>query len=208
MSDDTTLEANQQNGSNGGGDQPNLGNLQSRIAELEAQLTEANNEAAKHKKLRRDAENERNSLRTTRKVEDDQTENYKQRWADEQDLSNKRLDRLKTTQIQVALQSALPAAGLPAEVLADAMRLVDVSLIEWDEEGGVDRQSVTAAVQSFKKGIGKLLFGQAVTERAAKPAANGSGDEKTITLAEYTNLIRTNPEAWHAKRKAGFKIAD
>lgn len=145
-------------------------------------------EAAKERGIRKTLQAERDKAKkATQTAPKDSGEDYKQLWEQSNSKLTKMQEQVKQSAVKAALTTKLSASKVQADKLDAAIALLDQSLVEWDEDSGVDNQSITAAVQKLK-GNYAWLFETKVTANQLKPAAEGSATGKTITRAEFDRL--------------------
>jgi phage-related tail protein len=195
-------EANTESNVSGEG-QETVDALKARLGEMETTLKSLSDEATKHKNIRRTVEKERDELRAKTKSTDQSTEDYKALWQQTTEKLTKVQERTKTADIRSALTEQLQKSKVASDKFDAALDLVDRSLIEWDEEAGVDRHSVTAAVQKAKSKYG-FLFEMTVAATDPKQAGEG-GIKNSITRAAFDALTPTEKVA---KVKAKVQITD
>lgn len=195
---DPKLDNDLDSNNDGGDHQPTL-------EELQAKLLEAQGEAAKYRNIAKQAQRDRDELKKKKPEAQPGSEDYKQLWQETNDKLTKMQQRTKEAAINAALTAQLTKAGVSPDWMDAAARLADGSLVEWDEEAGVDNGSVIATVQKLKSAY-PGFFNKKVNRTDAKNPSDGPSQEKTISRAEYDQLIATNPDAWLAKRKQGYKV--
>jgi chromosome segregation ATPase len=170
---------------------------------METTLKSLSDEATKHKSIRRQVEKERDELRAKTKSVDQSTEDYKALWQETTQKLTKVQERTKTADIRSALTEQLTKSKVASDKFDAALDLVDRSLIEWDEDAGVDSHSVVAAVQKAKSKYG-FLFEMTVAPTDPKPASEG-GIKNSITRAAFEAL---SPSEKVAKVKAKVQVTD
>lgn len=181
------------------------GGGQQNIEELVSQLNESRNAIAKLKNINKQVITERDELKKSKPTLQNE-EDYKVLWQQSNDKLSGLLEKTKSATISAALTTQLQKAGIIGDWLDAAVQLADKSLIEWDEETGIDGQSVIATVQKLKSKH-SAMFEKKVGVNLAKEAAEGTTSEKTISRAEFDRLMRDNPQEWQRKRKLGYKVA-
>lgn len=166
--------------SKAGGDQPNL-------EQLQAELTEARNEAARLRNIKTELVKERDDLKkkVTSSIQAD--EDYKALWQEANDKTTKLVERARNQAIDAAVMSRLTKAGVMSNALDAAVKLVDRNLVQWDEEDGVEEATVVAAVQKLKSAY-DFMFEKKVGNVPAKEASEGSSGNKTMTRNEFQKL--------------------
>lgn len=201
MSDANLDNAGDGKGNPDGG-QESVETLKTQLAALQGDLEKANGEAAKHRKLAKDAQAERDLAKREKGNKGD--EDYKKLWEDEQNKSNARLEKVRKSDVNTAAVAQLAKAKVDPKFAEAAMKLLDHSLIEWDEDGGVDSPSVTAAVQKLKSAYPAFFEGKVGTNDVKDPAG-GSQPEKTLKRAEFDKL---SPAEKHDRMSKGWKLVD
>lgn len=179
------------------------GDLQKKLNELMAERDAAAAEAAKYRKLQKDAIAERDALKKQAPVQKND-EDYKQLWTETTDKLSKTLERVKTADINSALSAQLTKAGLSQSWFDAAVKLVDRDLVEWNEDTGVDRQSITAAVAKLKSAY-PAMFEKLIKGVDPKDASNGSSESKTMTRQEFDRL---DPIARAKRMREGWKLTE
>jgi hypothetical protein len=188
----------------GEGDSPEtVESLKSKLSELEGVNKTLSDEATKNKHLRRTAEKERDELKKAKKTTESSDEDYKKLWSEANDKLTKATERAKKSDINTALAEQFAKTKVAGDKIAAAMKLVDHSLIEWDEDAGVETQSVTAAVQKLKKEH-SFLFETIVGKTDVKNPGDAGGKNK-ITRSEFDLLT---PQEKRAKVKDKVTITD
>lgn len=195
--DNTDLNQEDPTAKTGGDQQPT-------VEELKAQLEEATREAAKLRNIKKDLEKQRDELKKAKKTDTDSTEDYKQLWQEQQEKATKILEKVKSSDINSAVTAQLGKVKIVPEYAEAAMKLLDKSLVEWDEDTGVDNQSVVAAVQKLK-GAYPWMFEKKVTGTDIKEPAGGSNSDKTMKRAEFDKL---QPLERHELIRKGYQLVD
>lgn len=163
-----------------GGDQPTL-------EQLKAELLEARNEATKLRNIKAELAKERDNLKKKVKTDTSAEEDYKALWQEANDKATKLVERARNQAVDAAVMSKLTKAGVMADALDAAVKLVDRNLIQWDEDTGVEEATVVAAVQKLKGSFG-FMFEKKVGLTKAKEASEGSTADKTMTRTEFMKL--------------------
>lgn len=183
------------------------------VESLKAALEEARAEAAANRGKLKTVIAERDTLKQTVKKApptDEEGNDYKTLYAQEQGARGKLLEKVKNSDIRSAATARLTKAGVLPEALELAIQSLDKSLIEWDEDNGVDETSLTAAVQKLKGNFG-FIFEKKVSSTKPVIPVDGStsnGDEKVMSRAEYRKLQQTNPALVMKRFKEGWKLGD
>jgi hypothetical protein len=177
--------------------------LKAKLAEYESTVSSLNGEAAKHKALRRAAEKERDDLKKNKPANDKSDQDYKTLWEQSNDKLTKSLERAKKADINTALTEQFGKTKVASDRYAAALKLIDSTLVEWDEEAGVDKSSVVAAVQKLKSEH-KFLFESTVESTDVKNAGD-AGTKNTISRSIFDTL---SPADKMAKVKSKVKIVD
>ena len=177
--------------------------LKARLSEMESTVKSLNDEATKHKSIRRQVEKERDELKAKTKSVDTSTEDYKALWQQTTEKLTKVQERAKTNDVKAALTEQLTKSKVASDKFSAALDLVDRALIEWDEDNGVDSQSVVAAVQKMKSKYG-FLFESTVGPTDVKTPGDG-GQKNSITRAAFDAL---SPADKFAKIKQKVVITD
>jgi hypothetical protein len=187
----------------GEGQEETVESLKAKIAEYESTVESLNGEAAKHKTLRRQAEKERDTLRKNKPASDG-SEDYKKLYEESNKKIAKTLERAKSADINTALHAQFGKAKVASDKILAAQKLVDSSLLEWDEDSGVDNTSVIAAVAKLKSEH-PFLFEGTVAPTNVVNAGDGGTQKSTITRAQFASL---SPVDQVAKMKAKVKIVE
>jgi hypothetical protein len=177
--------------------------LKAKLAETSEAVQALTAEATKNKALRRKAEQERDELKKKPPASNDSTEDYKKLWEETNTKLSKTLERAKTADINSALTDQFGKTKVASDRFAAALKLVDSTLVEWDEDTGVNKASVVAAVQKLKSEH-KFLFESTVDATDPKNAGDGRTGN-TITRSIFDAL---SPKDKAAKVKSGAKIID
>lgn len=182
-----------------GGDQQTLESVE----ELKAQIAKANAEAAKHKSIAKKAIADRDAANAKTKTSQD--EDYKTLYQTALDEKSKLHAHVKTGAVKAALTEQLTKIGVDPRFINDAVDLIDHNSVEWDIESGVDSTSITAAAQKFK-GARPAFFEKQLKSADVKNAGQGSsGEQNTMTRAEYRAL---SPEVRTERNAKGWKLVD
>jgi hypothetical protein len=176
---------------------------QQTVEELQAELTKARADAAKERGIRTKLQQERDNAKKSQKESAD--EDYKSLWTQEKERAEKLLDRAKQSAVESAVKAKLTKAGVLADAIDAATKLIDRELVVWDDEGGVDEVSAQAAVAKLKGQFG-FMFEKKVSANEPKQSADkvGSG-EKTMSRAAFDAL---SPLSKSEKMKGGWKLFD
>jgi hypothetical protein len=177
--------------------------LKAKLADMETTVGSLTAEATKNKVLRRKAEQERDEVKKSKPVNDKSDEDYKKLWEQSNDKLTKTLERAKKADINTALTEQFGKTKVASDRYAAALKLVDAQLVEWDEDTGVDKSSVVAAVAKLK-GEHKFLFEGTVEATDVKNAGD-AGSKNTITRSIFDSL---SPADRVAKVKSKVKIID
>jgi len=188
-----------------GESQETVESLKARLAEMEVGFKSLSDEATKNKHLRRQAEKERDELRTKTKVTDKSDEDYKALWQQTTEKLTKVQERAKAADINSALNAQLLKSKVSADKVSAAIGLIDRALLEWDEDAGVDSHSVTAAVQKLKSTYGFLFESTVQANTDVKTPSDGGTGKNTISRADFEAL---SPLEKAAKMKSGVKLKD
>jgi len=199
-----TEQVNDSSASVNGDSQETVESLKARLAELDSTVASLNSEATKHKALRRQAEKERDEFKTKVKTTDTSEQDYKQLWQQTNDKLSKTLERAKKADINTALSEQFNKSKVSSDKFGAALKLVDHSLIEWNEDEGIDGRSITAAVQKLKSEHG-FLFESMVAATDPKTPGDASSKNNTITRTAFEAL---SPMDKAAKMKSGIKLID
>lgn len=187
----------------GGDPQETVESLKAKLNELSSTVESLSAEAAKNRNLRRQAEKERDELKKFKGTQSENEQDYKQLWSESNEKLSKVMEKTKRSDIQVAALAQLQKSKVAQDKVDAALGLIDSSLIEWDETSGVDRQSVTAAVQKLKSQYGFLFETTIAATGEPKVPGDGSSAANTLTRAEFELL---SPIDKRAKMKAGVKL--
>ncbi len=204
--------------SGGGQEVVTVESLQEKLDAAKEQIDSLTGESTKQKNLRRKAEKERDELKKKVKPtsnDDDESEDddeeegegnkkYKKLWKDANAQTTKLLERAKKADINTALTAQFGKAKVAADRYSAALQLIDHSLVEWNDDTGVDGDSVEAAVQGLKKNH-PFLFEQTVSTTNPKKPGKQGGDGKTISRTAFLEL---GPTERLESRKAGVKVVD
>lgn len=193
------------NAAPGGDQQPTIEELKAQLDALKTEADEAKADAAKLRSIKKDLEKQRDELKKSKKGDDDSNEDYKKLWQEAQDKLTKGQERAKSSDINAAVAAQLAKVKIVPEYQEAAVKLLDKGLIEWDEENGVDSQSVVAAIQKLKSSY-NWMFEKKVAGADPKPAADGaSNNDKTMKRAEFDKLDAT---ARYEVIKKDYRIVD
>ncbi len=193
------------NATPGGDQQPTIEELKAQLDALKTEADEAKADAAKLRGIKKDLEKQRDELKKSKKGDDDSNEDYKKLWQEAQDKLTKGQERAKSSDINAAVAAQLAKVKIVPEYQEAAVKLLDKGLIEWDEENGVDSQSVVAAIQKLKSSY-NWMFEKKVAGADPKPAADGaSNNDKTMKRAEFDKLDAT---ARYEVIKKDYRIVD
>lgn len=180
------------------------GDLQKELETLKAERDAAAADAAKYRKLQKDAIAERDALKKSAPQQKNE-EDYKSLWTESQDKLTKYQERIKGADINSALTAQLTKAGVSQMWLDAAVKLVDKDMIEYDEDAGVDKQSVTATVAKLKSAY-PAMFEKLIKGVDPKDAVNGTSSEsKTMTRGEFDKL---DPVSKSKRMREGWKLTD
>lgn len=151
---------------------------------LKSKLDLANAEAAKYRKQKNDAVKERDTLKKTRETEE--TKSWEALYKASQEENAKMRDGSKKQAITAAIRDALVKQGVLTDALADASKLVDVSMVSWDSEDGVDAFSVESAVKALR-GSSKYLFETKIapTGDPKNPKSGSTKSDSEISRKEF-----------------------
>lgn len=177
--------------------------LKARLAEAETTVSSLTAESTKHKHLRRAAEKERDELKGKVKSSDQSDQDYKALWQQTTEKLTKSLERAKKSDINTALTEQFGKTKVASDRFGAALKLIDTNLIEWDEDGGVDKRSVVAAVQKLKSEH-NFLF-ESTVDRTDVKHAGDAGTKNTITRALFDTL---SPKDKMEKVKSKVSIID
>lgn len=193
------VDNNDVDNSTAGGDQPT-------VEQLQAELAEARAEAAKLKGIKAKLVLERDSLKKAPAKNESTEEDYKSLWDDANQKLTKMQEAVKSSQKESALRERLLATKVHADKVDAALKLADLNMVEWDEDSGIDKTSVTAAVQKLKGAYGWLFESKVAGTPEPKSPSEGSSSDKTISRAEFERL---NPEQKRDKIVTQkFKVVD
>lgn len=193
------------NATPGGDQQPTIEELKAQLDALKTEADEAKADAAKLRGIKKDLEKQRDELKKSKKGDDDSNEDYKKLWQEAQDKLTKGQERAKSSDINAAVAAQLAKVKIVPEYQEAAVKLLDKGLIEWDEENGVDSQSVVAAIQKLKSSY-NWMFEKKVAGADLKPAADGaSNNDKTMKRAEFDKL---DAAARYEVIKKDYRIVD
>lgn len=198
-----TEEVNKTEQVSGGEPAETVETLRARIAELDSTVTSLNGEAAKHKSLRRAAEKERDELKRN-KPADSSDKDYKTLWEQSNEKLTKSLERAKKADINTALTEQFGKTKVAQDRYSAALKLIDANLVEWDEDNGVDKSSVVAAVAKLKNEH-KFLFESTVEPTNPKKPGDAGSNGTSITRTLFDSL---SPAEKVEKVKAKVKIID
>jgi len=189
MSDNTNLDDNVD-----AVDEGNTLTLEQVIAERDA----ARNDAAKHKKLAKDARVERDSLKAKTKEEGD--ENYKDLYQKANDRLAEMQTKIKTKEINSAVKDQLLKVGILPDAVEAAIKLIDSKLISYDDDtDSVDIFSIETAAKDLKSRM-KFMFETKVANLDIRKASSGKDtDTKEMSRAEFNKL------PLHSQRDAALK---
>ena len=154
-------------------------------------------------KIKQDVTKDRDNLKKnqTQKEEND----YKKLYEDELTARQSIETRVKTANAKAAVSAQLTKIGVRPEFHDAALKLIDMSKVEVDDDGDVDPVSVTAVGQQFKKDYA-VMCEKVINKVDAKGAVNGSADNKTITRDEFNSLSTSNPIEASKRMREGWKI--
>jgi hypothetical protein len=186
----------------GGEPEVTIESLQAQLVEQSEAVAALTAEATKNKALRRKAEQERDDLKTKVKTSDGDKD-YKALWTQTNEKLTKTLEKAKSADINAALTDQLGKAKVASDKFGAARKLIDSTLIEWDEDAGIDQQSIVAAVQKLKSEHG-FLFETTVQKTDVKNPGE-AGSTTTIARSAFDALSPTDKAA---KVKAKVKIID
>jgi hypothetical protein len=178
--------------------------LKAKLAEMESTISSLDAEATKNKHLRRKAEKERDEARKTKPAGDGSDKDYKTLWEQSNEKLTKSLERAKQSDINTALTEQFGKTKVAQDRYAAALKLIDANLVEWDEDNGVDKSSVVAAVAKLKNEH-KFLFESTVDPTDPKKPGDAGSKGTTITRTLFDNLT---PHEKVEKMKAKVKIID
>lgn len=188
-----------------GGGEPTetVESLKVKLTEMEESVTALTAEATRNKHLRRAAEKERDDLKKL-KPADSSDKDYKALWTDANDKLTKSLEKAKKADINTALTNQFGKAKVASDKFNAALKLVDSTLVEWDENAGIDGTSVVAAVAKLK-GEHPFLFETTVASTDPKKPGDGNTTGSTITRAAFDAL---SPIEKVAKAKTKVTVID
>lgn len=178
--------------------------LQLQLTAAKAEAAAANAEAAKYRKMKNDAVKERDELKKSKS--DDGEKSYEALYKQSQEEIGRIRDSSKRQSITAAIKEGLIKQGVLADALKDAARLVDTSMVNWDDEEGVDSFSVEAAVKALR-GSSKYLFEAKIppTGDPKTPKNGSSKSESEMTRTEWDSISDPMKKAQAATK---FKIID
>lgn len=160
-------------------------------------------ESAKHRKARQKAADD---LKNAKKGISEDGQDYKKLYEQEGSKAAKLVEKMKRADITAAATAQLAKLGVVPDLVPLALKAMDINLIEWDEEDGVDATSLRGAVQSVKNEFG-ALFEKKVERTQPKNATDGKsgGNDNEMTRAAFDKLSGAEKAATMARK---VKIVD
>jgi hypothetical protein len=187
-------------------DQTDTGNDENNVDFWKQKAAEAEAEAAKNRNIRKKLEKERDAAKKAKQEPSESDQDYKALWQQETAARAKILEKARTADVRTAATARLTKLGVISDGLDAALKLIDPSKIEWDEDGGVDETSVQAGVQLLKSQY-PFLFEKKVSSTTVKTPSEGktgAGDNE-ITRSEFDKLGFKDRAAKIAK---GVRVVD
>lgn len=155
------------------------------IAERDAAIADA----TKQRSIKQKIAKERDSLKQTPATDTDTANDvkYKALW----EQSQTELETIRTssreTQLSAALTEQLSKSGIKADALVAGRKLVDRSMIEFNDDGSIDDMSVVGAMQALRA-ESPFLFESKIAPTSTKTPAASNTASNEITRSEFDAL--------------------